>query len=120
MQPYMPDSNDRSNLVEEPTLGQHFFVLVLLLAGNSAVSTAAMAAGMATLKAAGYPGFTATNEALISAAIGPMVCVPAAKRESDQLALDQRNDAFMYLTDLVEEEWCEKIVRGIKWFQLRS
>ena len=40
------------------------------MAGNYAVSTAAMAAGMATLKAAGYPGFTATNEALISAAIG--------------------------------------------------
>ena len=69
---------DESILVEEPTLCQQFRAFVLLVAISSAVSTAAMATGMATLKAAGYPGFTAMNEALISAVIGPMVNVPAA------------------------------------------
>ena len=34
---------------------------------------------------------------------------PAAIRELDQLASDQRNNAFLFLTDLPQEEWCEKI-----------
>ena len=33
---------------------------------------------------------------------------PAAKRELDQLASDQRNNAFLFLKDLPDEEWCEK------------
>ena len=73
----MLGDNEDSNLFGELTCSKLFGFLVVCTGISSAISTAAMAAGMETLKSAGHPGFTANNEALLAAAIGPMVITPA-------------------------------------------
>ena len=73
----MLGNNEDSNRFGELTCSQLIGLLVVFTGISSATSTAAMAAGMKTLKAAGHPEFTAMDEALLAAAIGPMVITPA-------------------------------------------